>query len=206
MIRLILSIAFTLNLSLTIGQVSGHKLVRNVGSTADSTIQVIFEQVDTCMKRYLIYENKNSIDTLFFSWTENLFHSNTCQIEQIQIDEKGRKEIHITWTFTSTPGRGDYIGGQTSWGEQRKFINHEIWNLDTKERLFRAVSLNSIDKYTTYHGLDEKTINSHSYWTYDFLIDDHGRITISNIKKTKDQFPDNTEGNYTFADKKYYKE
>jgi hypothetical protein len=205
MIRAVLSIAFTLKLSLTFGQVSGHKLVRNVGSTTDSTIQVIFERVDTIMKRYIIFENKNSIDTLFLSWTDNKFHSNTCQIEQIQIDGKGKKEIHITWTYTKPFGLGDYIGGQTSWGEQRKFVNNEIWNLDTKERLFSAVSLYSIEKYTTYHGIDEKTINTHSFWSYDFSIDEHGRITISNIKKTQDQIPDNTEGNYTFADGKYYK-
>ncbi|MEZ4773030.1 MAG: hypothetical protein R3D00_07600 [Bacteroidia bacterium] len=205
MIRVVLSIVFTLNLSLTFGQLSGHKLVHHVGSTTDSTIQVIFEQVDIIMKRYIIFENKNSIDTLFLSWTDNKFHSNTCQIDQIQIDGKGMKEIHITWTYTKPFGLGDYIGGQTSWGEQREFVNHEIWNLDARERLFSAVSLYSVEKYTTYHGINEKTINTHSLWSYDFSIDEHGRITISNIKKTQDQIPDNTEGSYTFAERKYYK-
>ncbi len=205
MTRIILSTAFILSLSMSFGQVS-HKLVHNVGSTTDSTIQVIFEHVDTTMKRYLVFENKNTIDTLFLSITDNKFHSNTCQIEQIQIDGKGLKEIHIKWTYTEPFGLGDYIGGQTSWGEQTIFVNHEIWSLDMKKRLFSAVSLYSVEKYTTYHGRDEQTINTHSFWSYDFSINENGRITISNIKKTKDQIPDNTEGIYTFADGKYHKE
>ncbi|MBN2777544.1 MAG: hypothetical protein JXR36_07870 [Bacteroidales bacterium] len=205
MIRIILTIAFMLNLSITFGQVS-HKLVHIVGSTKDSTIQVLFEQVDTKMKRFIIFENNSSKDTIILSMTDNKFHSNTCKIEQIQIDGKGLKEIHITWSLTKPFGLGDHIGGQTSWGEQRKFINHEIWNLDTKERLFSAVSFYSFKEYTTIHGVDEKTINTHSFWSYDFSIGEDGRITISNTKRTQDQIPDNAEGNYIFADGKYHKQ
>ncbi len=180
--------------SLCFSQAKGNRFVYVAGSTTDSTIKVIHEQVDTIIKRFMTFEGNGLKDTIYFSKSNN-FHANTCRIFQIQIDGKGLKEVHIVWTYESLPGLGDYIGNETSWGSDLKFLNHEIWNLDSKEVIFTALSYYFLEEYSEFRGT--KHI-AKEYYKYDFVIDDLGQITISDLDQLSNKIPDRAEGIYKF--------
>lgn len=196
----------SLTFSYAIGQPPAQKFRHLVGTTADSTVQVIFESIGTARSLFITFEGNPTIDTIFLP-IDAEFQSNTCKIDQIQIDGMGRKEIHITWKYQSPYGFVRYIGNQQSWGKKKDFTHHEIWNLDTKECIFSATSSYSLEEYTIFHsGNGDQRTDRHSFWNYHFSIDEAGKITISKALHSSDQTPDHTPGKYIFVEGKYRKE
>lgn len=142
-------------------------------------------------------------DTLFFP---NKIYCDSCTIEALQIDNKGLKELIITRYWKSP--FVDYMGNVINWSSDIILTENEIWNLDTKKKIFSAISRYSIIKTTTYY---EWKYSESSSYSYDFMIDNKGQVSIKNIKvnNLSDKpilniaKPDHKEGFYVFKNEEY---
>ncbi len=179
-----------------------HTRVYTICASPDSAVKVIFVQEGSDMQRYITFEKKGKQDTLFLDYS-NEFNSNNCTLTQLQIDGEGLMEIHLEWTYNDTNGIGDYIGNESSWGKREHFVNHEIWNLDTKERLFEVLSDYYHHSFQSHKGKESSTTTQRSL---DFEIDEHGTITLSNMVFDSYSFPENEEGVYRFVGGAYVRE
>jgi hypothetical protein len=178
-----------------------------------------------------IYVYNNQQDTIYLS-DMNVSLSCECKdlqvVDSIQIDGVGSKEILF---FRKCDGKNDEQGGTFV---TRGYVNkskYEIWNLDTKEMIFEATSFykSKFDR----NNLGRNRIKGKVSWSYNFTIDDTGKITISKLKtstkadefilsveqtKAKNKpvreksqykgnlFADKTEGTYRYVNGKYIKE
>jgi len=175
-----------------------------LGQSSDSSVKVIFEPKESEGKNYyLIYQNGLQCDTLSFPYKT---YCDSCSVKVLQIDKKGLKEAIITW-YRETPFI-DYSGNAIDWSSNIIVTANEIWNLDTKQNIFSAISRYSLIKTTTYYNWQFSEICSYSY---DFIIDDKGHVSIKNIKTNnlsdKPIFnlvkPDHQEGLYVFKNEQY---
>ena len=104
--------------------------------------------------------------------------TDTCFITTKQLDKKGREEIILSWHLEETGNLGEH-GNYIC----KKIIN-EVWNIDTKEKLFSsAIKYEYSDDYIDWptDSTAIETITNCSY-TYDFFIDYNNRIVIDNIQ------------------------
>ncbi len=178
-----------------------------------------------------IYVYNNQKDTLYLS---EINVSLSCEfkdlqvVDSIQIDGIGSKEIIF---FRSYGGKDDKVGSISVSREYVSVSTYEIWNLDTKEKMFEATNFYR-SKFDTKNVAGGR-IKGVVYWLYNFRIDDAGKITISNLKiktkgykleldveKTKAKnktvlkkspykynfSADKTEGTYRYVNGKYIKE
>jgi hypothetical protein len=129
--------------------------------------------------------------------------------KKVQIDGQGAREIVVKRTFSEVVfGHG----GSYDTTVNEIYCVYEIWNLDSKEMLFRSVSYydTKYNCFCTEGPSDRKTAKGEMSYSYDIGIDDKGAITISNLNlKGGDDFPfrsDHEEGIYTFKDGKYIKQ
>ena len=205
MIRALLLFLLLCSAAEFLGQDERAEFFHHVGSLPDSSVQIVYERTAKSHSRYIIFESENGKDSIPLSPDANPFHSNSCSIEEIQIDGKGRAEIHIIWSYDKPFGLGDYIGGARSWGMQIHFEHHEIWNLDTKERFFSAISDYSLEEYTIYHGAQERRTETKSSWKYSFSIEEDSSIIIRGLRHSGTKAPDHSEGKYVFENGVYRK-
>jgi hypothetical protein len=131
-----------------------------------------------------IYFYNNQKDTIYLS---DMDVPLPCQcknlqvVDSIQIDGVGSKEIIF---YRKCRGKIDEHGGTFVASGYVNVSKYEIWNLDTKEMMFEATNFykSKFDKKTN-KVIRIKGVVS---WSYDFSIDDAGKITISKLKtKTK---------------------
>jgi hypothetical protein len=131
-----------------------------------------------------IYVYNNQKDSLYLS---EINVSLSCKfkdlqvVDSIQIDGIGSKEIIF---FRSYKGKDANVGSISITQEYVNASKYEIWNLDTKEKMFEATNFYR-SKFDTKNvgGGGIKGVVS---WSYNFRIDDAGTITISKLKtKTK---------------------
>lgn len=148
--------------------------------------------------KYLVYKRNNQLDTLSFSDNSYIAFPDTFTLRAIQIDGKGLKEILVTWNLPYI----DTIGGKTN---KVQLTFNEIWDLDTHQKLFSAQSnfyehyVSSLLRVDGADTLYEETICAYSY---DFIVNNTGQITIRNLKKNFQPANccriDNMEGFYIF--------
>jgi len=198
-IALLLIISFQ-----SVGQINNLNRGIVLGYTSDSTVKVVFEPKESEGKKYyLIYQNGPQYDTLSFPYK---IYCDSCRVKVLQIDNKGLKEVIITWHWKSP--LIDYSGNAIDWNSNIIVTANEIWNLDTKQKIFSAISRYSLIKTTIYCNWQYSEICSYSY---DFMIDDNGQVSIKNIKTNnlsdKPIFslvkPDHEEGRYVFRNEQY---
>ena len=187
-----------------IGQINNLNRSIVLEHTSDSTVKIISDPKESEGKKYyLTYQNGLQYDTLFFSY---IYYCDSCRVKAIQIDNKGLKEVIITWYWESP--LIDYSGNVINWSSNIIVTANEIWNLDTKQNIFSAISRYSLIKTTTYCNWQYSEICSYNY---DFMIDDKGQVNIKNIKTNnlsdKPIFnlvkPDHQEGLYVFKNERY---
>lgn len=154
-----------------------------------------------------IYVFNNSKDTIYltkvdlgqFSFTDSIEIADT-----IQIDGSGLKEIIFV---RHSHGNFEAHGGMFDISDYKVVAKYEIWNLDTKTLLFEAIidyknDFNNSYAYDDQWGSYRKGHGSVSY-KYDFIVNENGQVTISNLKITGDCTPDHTGGSYKFLNGKY---
>ncbi|MCF8411520.1 MAG: hypothetical protein K9G31_09535 [Crocinitomicaceae bacterium] len=174
-----------------------------------------------------IYIYNNQKDTIYLSFM-NVGLSCKCKdlqvLDSVQIDGIGLKEIIF---HRKCRGKINGHGATFVASGHVNVSKYEIWNIDTKEIIFEATNFNK-SKFDNKRG----RVRSKSLicWSYDFVIDSIGRITISklktkskgynselNVKKTKaknkpvfEKKPykvkvtsDKTEGTYRYVNGKY---
>ncbi|MES2486273.1 MAG: hypothetical protein V4581_10060 [Bacteroidota bacterium] len=129
--------------------------------------------------------------------------------KEIQVDGQRAREVVIKRAYSEVIfGHG----GSYDTTVNEIFSVYEIWNLDSKEMLFRSVSDydNKYDCFCAEGSADRKTAKGERSYSYDIAIDDKGTITITNLNlKGGDDFPfrpDHQEGVYIFKDGKYSKQ
>jgi hypothetical protein len=148
-------------------------------------------------------------------------------VDSVQIDGIGLKEIIF---HRKCRGKIDEHGATCVASRHVNDSKYEIWNLDTKEMIFEATNFNKSNFENKRGRVKTKGL---IFWSYDFVIDSIGRITISklrtkskgsnaelNVEKTKaknkpvfEKTPykdkvtsDKTEGTYRYVKGKYIKE
>ncbi|MFH0893345.1 MAG: hypothetical protein V2A54_02825 [Bacteroidota bacterium] len=123
----------------------------------------------------LVYLNGYKTDTLVFE-KKGLanYQIDTFILKPVHVDGKGLKEMLISWQERT--GSVSYVNETTILKTKRS-----LWDLETQIELFSC-----IDKYCKYElkrDGDEKTrsIDTSSY-SFDFLLDENGNITIGKSK------------------------
>ena len=133
-----------------------------------------------------IYVYNNQKDTIFLSKIDaGIFF--TCDdlkiTDSIQIDGVGSKEIVF---FRNCRGLKEDHGGTFDITESVKISKYEIWNLDSKQLIFEAISFYKSDYKRNQMHKDPQRTKGVESWSYDFKIDSTGLITICKLKtKTK---------------------
>jgi hypothetical protein len=142
--------------------------------------------------------------------------------DSIQIDGAGAKEL--LFEIRCESNFNDH-GGTFDYDEQTACVMYEIWNPDTRQRLFQAIynykaTANSRDYSTDYEKNGEES------YSYSIKVDKAGKIFISDIKKVekmhvyigpprigtgeitlkkKRLIPDHSAGVYVYSQGKYIK-
>lgn len=156
--------------------------------------------ISTCQQCYLY--NKEQ-DTLALS-TIDLGKFCSCLppvlVDSIQLNGQGAKEVVL---FRSCMGSTENHGGTFDISEKKHSDFYEIWNLDTKEMLFKAVSYYFHEYHNFMAYSDPTHKNGIESYAYKFEIDEKGRITISEPSNNPSSIPDKAAGSYSFQNGKY---
>ncbi|MCB0380248.1 MAG: hypothetical protein KDD24_03255 [Flavobacteriales bacterium] len=128
-----------------------------------------------------IYVYNNQQDTIYLSKI-NIGNFCNCDLkitDSVQIDGIGAKELVF---FRSCSGSINEHGGTFDIDENTQISKYEIWNLDTKEMLFEAVTSyqSNYNRFLAYG--DPKHVKGFEFSSCGFKIDRTGSITISNVK------------------------
>jgi hypothetical protein len=183
-----------------------------------------WEYTDYSDRVILVQQNNNKSDTLLLfcnDWLEGYIKIDTCFVQAIQIDGKGQREIILAINMN-----GREILGESGALTVKKTLN-EIWNIDTKEKLFSAISDYEYSSEYIHIDNDDTSIYIHETtefsYKYNWSINDNGRITIKGIqtKHLLESYrndcsseipgyclkyhicPDHEEGIYEFVNGKY---
>ena len=153
-----------------------------VGSSCDSLVKA-FLQIDKNGdgKYILVFKKDLNWDTLEFAGDGSPAIQDTCTIRTIQIDRKGLKEVIITWSLHMSHSYGG-LGG----GFENSYTMNEIWNLDTREKIFSAQNAYYNFETTVYaenDSADQIIRTVICSYSYDFAVTDNGQIVISNMKE-----------------------
>jgi hypothetical protein len=175
-----------------------------IGKTVDSTVKafVVCNKNSEC--NYLIkYKSGNKWDTISFA--DKNVTIDSCQIEKIQIDGKGEKEIIIKWNYLfwhTSAGHGGFEEG---------YSQIDIWNLDRRKKIFSAtpdyhfqsLEVQDIMEGDSIVGTNEKSKSC--FFNYHFEINSKGQIIIKNIEVNGDNDckADHQEGIYTYLNGEY---
>jgi hypothetical protein len=171
-------------------------------------------------KELLIYRNGKAWDTLSIAREGDSDIGDTCFIQTVQIDQKGFKEVVVSWS-----GEGSHsYGGSTGGGFSNKFTKHEIWNLNTGKKLFAAQSEYYQEESIGYYIKPDSVLQTQTVicsYQYAFSVTKEGKIKIGNLEEhnavTDDNGtvnknacsfsrPDHTPGVYVFRNGQFIKE
>ncbi len=175
-----------------------------LSATKDSTVKAyLVKDRNSESKYFLKYKNGKKWDTLSFA--DNYAKMDSCNIEAMQIDGKGQKEIIVKWYYLfwhTSMGHGGFEEGYTQ---------IDIWNLDSRKNIFSAKpdyhfqSLEVNDIIEEDSIVETNEIHKSCLLNYNFDINTKGQITIKNIKVNGDSDcqVDHREGIYIFKDGQY---
>jgi hypothetical protein len=164
------------------GQPSDSTNWTELGSSEDGTLRVFSIGTESMIDKYVIKFNQGlTWDTLSFA--DESAQIDSCIIKTIQVDRKGLREVMISWTLRLSHSYGGTMGG----GVTTNLTRNEIWNLETRKRIFAATS-NYYNWENTNSEIDsigryEETISICSY-SYDLNVNDKGEIIVSNLKES----------------------
>lgn len=143
-----------------------------------------------------IYNNHKDTITLT---NVNTGYFNNCDnvkiIDSIQIDGKGSKELVF---FRHCSGFYDDHGGTFDMDESTSIGKYEIWDIDAKKLLFEAVNYYKFvynNSFLYSGGKRDMHIQGKGFYnyTYSFVIDMKGKITIKDIKTNNLKDPDKAD-------------
>lgn len=153
------------------------KVREEIGSSPDSTIKVFFHNGNGTY--ILFYKKGVNWDTLTIA--DGSASISACTIRAIQIDGKGLDEVVISWTNEMSHSYGGYPGG----GFFNKYTIHEIWNPDTRKKIFSSQSdyynqeINGVPVNDSVAITQTVTCS----YSYKFAVTAKGQVLISNVKK-----------------------
>lgn len=132
-------------------------------------------------KELLIYKNGKNWDTLSIAREGDSDMGDTCFIQTCQIDQKGLKEVVLSWSGQVSHS----YGGSTGGGFLNKFTKHEIWNLNTGKKLFAVQSEYYQEENMGYYGeADSSVLRSRTVtcsYQYTFSVTKEGKVRISHL-------------------------
>lgn len=130
-----------------------------------------------CTPHYIYNEQKDTLTLSKPNLGQFCFCDPVKLVDSIQIDGQGAKELVL---FGACHGRTEDHGGTFDISEKKRVQFYEIWNLDTQEMLFKAICSYQFE-YANFRVYMEPSykMGVESY-SYNFEIDAHGKITISN--------------------------
>jgi len=112
-----------------------------------------------------------------------------------QIDKKGNPEIILSWKSENTREYGDGTGGQHSSNELT-----EIWNIDTQQILFSAMT------YKEESDIIDMT-EKRCHYSYDIEFNSMGEIILNKLQQEETNCasnkPDHLMGKYLFDGKQF---
>lgn len=134
-------------------------------------------------KELLIYKNGKTWDTLSIAREGDSNMGDTCFIQTVQIDQKGLKEVVLSWSGQVSHSYGGPLGG----GFDNNFTKHEIWNLNTGKRLFAAQSVYYHEESAGYYSKTDSSVlgtrTSTCSYQYAFSVTKEGKVVISDLKE-----------------------
>lgn len=155
-----------------------------IGRSTDGLIKACL-QVDEngYEKELLIYKNGKNWDTLSIARERESDMGDTCFIQTTQIDQKGLKEVVLSWSGQLSHSYGGPLGG----GFDHKCTKHEIWNLNTGKKLFAAQSAYYHEESTGYYSKTDSSVlgtrTATCSYQYAFSVTKEGKIVISDLKE-----------------------
>lgn len=151
---------------------------------------------------YLLIKNKNKIDSLLFDKDQVIWGTDTCIILQKQLDGKGRPEIIIKQIKANQEG-SQGIGSSTTF---------QIWNLDTKTKLFQGVTnwhfeLYVLSKEHLDNNYQPTMIDCICTGSYEIEFANNGNLIVKNLYERSINSPycqtDHKDGIYILTNGKY---
>jgi hypothetical protein len=134
-------------------------------------------------KELFIYKNGKTWDTLSIAREGDSDIGDTCVIQTVQIDQKGLKEVVLSWSGQGSHSYGGFPGG----GFFNEFTKHEIWNLNTGKKLFAAQSVYyNQEKMGYYNERDSSVLRTRTEtcsYQYTFSVTKEGKVIISHLKE-----------------------
>lgn len=181
--------------------VQGNEFVKyRICDNSDGVVKDVFEvKQNSSWYRNIIFEKDGDYDTLCIKGSTG---TDSCKINTIQINNYGEEEMMITWYFNYP--EVEFLGNATNKTFRTFNIINEIWDMDSKKKIFSAVSSNKNEIVINYLGF-EYTSTVCGY-DYEFLVNDEGDIVIKNTNiqvsnsnyYCKDLTTDHKEGIYYF--------
>jgi len=191
-------------------QTQATGLFTEIGSSTDGLVKAcVLVDKNGYGKELLIYRNGTTWDTLYIAREGDSDIGDTCVIQTVQMDQKGLKEVVLSWSGKSSHSYGGHPGG----GFSNEFTKHEIWNLNTGKKLFAAQSVyynqESIGYYNKKDSSVLRTRTKICSYQYTFSVTKEGKVVISQLKeKNACSFlkPDHKPGVYVFKGGQFIRE
>ncbi|HNQ69299.1 MAG TPA: hypothetical protein PKN32_13035 [Bacteroidales bacterium] len=187
------------------GQVSELKKYRICDFEVNGAVKEVFEaKKNSVIYRFVVFEKDGVSDTLCLPGETG---TDSCRVNTIQINNYGQKEMMITWYFNYP--EVEFLGNATNKMFRTFNIINEIWDLDSKKKIFSAVSSNKKEIVLNYLGMNYTSVVCG--YDYDFLVRDDGKIVIDNtdiLSSNSDYYcsvikTDYQEGVYSFENGKF---
>ena len=183
--RLLILLTITsMSFSVYSQQTETTDFLKEIGCSTDGLVKAcLLIDKNGYGKEVLIYRNGKNWDTLSIAGEGDSDIGDTCFIQTVQIDQKGLKEVVLSWS-----GQGAHsYGGDPGGGFSNKFTKHEIWNLNSGKKLFEAQSVYYNQESTGYYSkTDSSVLRTRTVtcsYQYTFSVTKEGRVVISDLKK-----------------------
>lgn len=150
------------------------------------------------------YTYHQTKDTIFFERLKlGLFtFTDALQIvDSVQIDGAGAKELVFV---RLCKGHKEEHGGTFDISDYKEIKQYEVWNLDSKTLLFKAMAQYKNEYNNSYAYFqsfaDCQQGKGTATYQYDFIVAKNGSISISNLMASEACKPDHAVGIYKFVD------
>ncbi|MDD3740371.1 MAG: hypothetical protein PHH30_03950 [Bacteroidales bacterium] len=156
-------------------QENNSKNYRICENNSNGLVSEVFEsKKNTEYFRNIVFVKDGIKDTLFIKGTTG---TDSCRIKTQQINNSGQEEIIITWYCSNPPV--EVIGNATNKIYRTSSVIHEIWDIDTKKKLFSSLSSFKQEIVMSYIGIEFNSI--FCGYDYDFSVNNDGKISIKDI-------------------------
>ncbi len=157
-------------------------------------------------KNHDIYLYNNQKDTLVL---DSVTGNGLCLCDSVKLTgiiQMNEPDLKIAVFYRNCYCSNEDHGGTFDVSEHKATSQYEVWSLDTKTLLFKAVNslVSDFNNFNVYDTPNRQ--RGRNAYKYDFLIDGKGLITIRNLSDDDNSKPDHEEGTYKLVDGKYTKQ